>query len=68
MGEKKKSLLGDPSITNGKVKTTFRRVEGCTKLDRMIAHNNMKKAGITQINKKVNGISKFQEHWKDYVY
>lgn len=58
----------NPSVTNGKLKTTFNRVEGCKKLNRMVARRNMEKAGITQINKKVGGVSKFSEYWRDYVY
>lgn len=71
----------DPVVTNGKLKTTFRRVTGVKKLDRQIAKNNMKDAGITQICKgnkagRNNGKSeqirksdsKFATYWKEYVY
>ena len=34
MGELRDRAYGrDPSVTKGKVKTTFKRVEGCKKLD-----------------------------------
>ena len=31
----------DPSVINGNLKTTFRRVTGCNKLDREIARKNV---------------------------
>lgn len=40
------------------------------KLDRLVAHNNMRKAGYTKINKpdsKFWETSKFARHWRDYV-
>lgn len=81
MGDIRRAANGrDPSVTNGKLKTVFRRVEGCTRLDRMVARRNMEKAGITQIckgnkvgrNNKTSenrrrSDSKFAQHWRDYV-
>jgi hypothetical protein len=44
-------------------------VEGCKRLDRAVAHRNMKKAGYTQLNKKdADGTSKFSKMWRDFVY
>ena len=58
----------DPFVVNGKLKTTFKQVTGYNKLDRMVARNNMKAAGLTRINKKgVDGKSYFAEHWREYV-
>ena len=37
------------------------------KLKRMVARNNMKKKGLTQVNKKKAGVSFFAENWRDYV-
>lgn len=37
------------------------------KLDRLVAHNNMRNAGYTQINKKLGGTSKFARYWRQYV-
>ena len=80
MGDLKARVSGrDPSVTNGKLKTVFKRVEGCTRLDRMVARRNMEKAGITQIckGKKVgrnNGKktprrsdSKFATNWRSFI-
>ena len=74
-------MNNDFSVTNGKLKTTFRRVKGCKKLDRMIAKKNMKNAGMTNICKgkksgRNNGHSEnvrksdsvFARRWRDYVY
>lgn len=36
-------------------------------LARAVAHNNMKKAGIAHINKKVAGNSFFSKRWREYV-
>lgn len=36
------------------------------KLKRAVAHENMKKAGLTRVNKK-NVVSYFAENWRDYV-
>lgn len=44
-------------------------VEGSKKLDRSVAHMNMKKEGLTKVNKKeADGTSFFSKHWRDYVY
>ena len=37
------------------------------KLKRSVARNNMKKRGITQINKKKAGASFFSENWRDFI-
>lgn len=71
----------DPIVTNGKLKTTFKRVTGDKKLDREIAKQNMKDLGIVRICKgqksgRNNGHSqsirrsdsKFAQHWREYVY
>lgn len=82
MGELSSKANGrDPVKTNGKLRTVFKRVEGCKKLDRMIAKKNMKAMGITGICKgqkvgrnnghsqeKRRSDSKFATHWRDYVY
>ena len=36
-------------------------------LDRMVARNNMKKRGITNINKKKVDGSFFSENWRNYI-
>lgn len=54
-------------MSNNKRKSVY--IEGCKRLDRMVAHRNMKKAGYTQINKKeADGTSKFAKMWRDFVY
>ena len=69
MGDIKRNASGkDPTVTKGKLKTTFKRVEGCKKLDRMVAHKNMEKVGVTQINKRKGGMkSFFALFWRDYI-
>lgn len=37
------------------------------KLDRMVARNNMKKKGVTQINKVKGDRSFFSKYWRSYV-
>lgn len=37
------------------------------KLDRIVARENMKKHGITQINKVKGLTSFFAKHWRDYI-
>lgn len=37
------------------------------KLRRLVAHNNMKKKGITQVNKKKAGVSFFAENWRKFA-
>jgi hypothetical protein len=45
------------------------RITGSTKLDRMVARNNMLAAGYTQLNKKdADGRSKFAKMWRQFVY
>ena len=52
MGDLKDRAVGrDPSVTNGQLKTTFRRVKGDKKLDRAIARKHMKDAGYVHICK-----------------
>lgn len=58
----------DPSVINGKLKTTFQRVTGCNKLDREIARKNMKDAGLTKVCKKNGGDSYFSKHWREWVF
>lgn len=69
MGELKTRASGkDPTVTRGKLKTTFKKVEGCKKIDRLVAHRNMERAGVTQINKRKNGMkSFFALFWRDYI-
>ena len=44
-------------------------IEGSKRLDRSVAHMNMKKEGLTKVNKKeADGTSFFSKHWRDYVY
>lgn len=58
----------DPFVINGQLKTTFRRVTGCKKLDREVAKNRMREAGYTQICKvDEQGSSKFSRLWRDFV-
>lgn len=80
MGDLKDVANGrDPIVTNGKLKTIFRRVTGNKKLDRQIAKKNMEDMGITHICKgnkagRNDGRSvrrsnsKFATYWKEYVY
>ena len=70
----------DPSVTNGKIKTTFVRIKGCKKIDRMVAKNNMKDIGMVRIckgqkhgrnnghseNERVSS-SRFANNWRDYI-
>lgn len=66
---KEKANGRDPFVINGNLKTTFKRVTGSTKLDRMIARNNMKKAGLSKFTKKgADGESYFAKHWREWVY
>lgn len=52
-----------------KKKTRSVKIEGCKRLDRAVAHMNMKKEGLTKVNKKdADGRSFFAKNWKDYVY
>lgn len=37
------------------------------KYKRAIARERMKKAGYTQLNKKIDGQSKFAKHWREFV-
>lgn len=37
------------------------------KLKRSVARARMKKAGWTQLNKKIGGRSKFAEHWREFI-
>lgn len=39
----------------------------CRKMDRLVAHNNMKDLGIRNVNKKKAGESFFQKYWREYV-
>ena len=69
MGDLKSRASGkDPVVVNGKLKSTFRRVTGCKKLDREIAKKNMKEAGYTQICKDKGGGSFFANNWREFVY
>lgn len=63
-----KASGGNPSIIKGQLKTTFRRVKGCKRLDRMIAHRNMEKMGYTQVNKKKVDGSFFSNNWESFVF
>lgn len=58
----------DPIIINGKLKSTFRQVTGCKRIDREVAKRKMKEAGYTQICKvDEQGSSKFSRLWRDFV-
>lgn len=37
------------------------------KLRRLIAHNRMKKAGYTQVNKDKGTGSYFAKHWREFI-
>ena len=37
------------------------------KLKRSVARANMKRAGITRLNKRNSGASFFSKHWREYV-
>lgn len=70
MGELRDLASGkDPVIVKGKLKSTFKRVTRCKKLDRAIARKNMKDEGYTQVAKKdANGSSLFSRQWRKFVY
>ena len=63
MGRRRSPIGKEMIITKGKLKTIYKRVEGCKRIDRMIARKNMKDMGMTQIckgnksgrNNKVSG-------------
>lgn len=65
---KEKANGKDPFVINGKLKTTFSLVTGDKKLDRLVAKNNMKKAGLKRICKKNGGSSYFADNWRDWVF
>ena len=37
------------------------------KLKRLVAHNRMKKAGLSRVNKDTKTGSYFAKHWREYV-